>query len=100
MLIRVLDFLNTMNMHWCIGVVMQWGKSYIITWTCIYLFDEYDMVKEHEYAWIECYAFNVWMSWNACLILPYDVSAFGDMCLNAMIDEWLGLGWLCHVCMS
>ena len=35
MLIRVLDCLNAMNMHmdmnmhWCIGVMMQWGKSCI-----------------------------------------------------------------------
>ena len=23
-------------MHWCIGVVMQWNKLCIITWTCIW----------------------------------------------------------------
>ena len=33
-------WMNTINIHWCIGDVMQggkWDKSCMITWTCIWL---------------------------------------------------------------
>ena len=62
----------------------------------MHLVDEYDMADEHSMLdWMPC----IWcLDAITCLSwLPCDVSALEDICLLAMINEWLGLGWLCHV---
>ena len=62
--------------------------------------DQSDKVWYGWWTWIclvDCHVFNAWMFRHAYPDLPCNVSALGDVCLHVMIDEWLGLGWLCHV---
>lgn len=89
---RVLIWLFTINMQWCIGVVMQWdkqGKSCILV-NMYWL--EYGLVSfdEHEHVLLNAY----WMPCLWCLnavICLYDSTLLCFcpwICLfNAMIDE-------------